>query len=303
MLGEIFYWIFNMSIAASLCALPIFLLRLIKKIPRRAFVWLWLIPFIRMCVPVGISSKYGIMAFISKFTTRTVTVYEMGDHASFTVMNHVMGANSYFPITYKTDLLHGLFSVCSVIWAIGALAAVIAIFIIYAITSSEIKDAKHLYGNVYISEKIQTPSVYGIIKPKIILPREYPEGELKFILMHETAHIRRGDNLIRLLALILVCVHWFDPLAWLILKCLYNDTELACDEAVLAACTDTEKKQYAHTLLASAEKMTVFTAALGGARIKTRIENIISYKKLSALSVIAFTALLLAIAYILLTNA
>ena len=49
MLGEIFYWIFNMSIAATICMVPVLLLRLIKKIPRRIFIWLWLVPFIRMC--------------------------------------------------------------------------------------------------------------------------------------------------------------------------------------------------------------------------------------------------------------
>ena len=77
MLGEIFYWIFNMSIAATICMVPVLLLRLIKKIPRRIFIWLWLVPFIRMCIPVGISSKYGIMSLLSKFTTKTVTLIEI----------------------------------------------------------------------------------------------------------------------------------------------------------------------------------------------------------------------------------
>ena len=85
MLGEIFYWIFNMSIAATICGIPILLIRLVKRIPRRIFIWLWLIPFIRMCIPVGISSKYGIMALISKFTTKTVAVYEIGDASAFTM--------------------------------------------------------------------------------------------------------------------------------------------------------------------------------------------------------------------------
>ena len=101
MLGEIFYWIFNMSIAATICMVPVLLLRLIKKIPRRIFIWLWLVPFIRMCIPVGISSKYGIMALLSKFTTKTVTIIQIGDDSALTMMNHVMGASSYFPITYK----------------------------------------------------------------------------------------------------------------------------------------------------------------------------------------------------------
>ena len=90
MLGEIFYWIFNMSIAATICMVPVLLLRLIKKIPRRIFIWLWLVPFIRMCIPVGISSKYSIMALLSKFTTKTVTLIEIGNDSALTMMNHVV---------------------------------------------------------------------------------------------------------------------------------------------------------------------------------------------------------------------
>ena len=83
-----------------------------QKIPRRIFIWLWLVPFIRMCIPVGISSKYSIMALLSKFTTKTVTLIEIGNDSALTMMNHVMGANSYFPITYKGNLLDDLFRAC-----------------------------------------------------------------------------------------------------------------------------------------------------------------------------------------------
>ena len=115
MLGEIFYWIFNMSIATTICMVPVLLLRLIKKIPRRIFIWLWLVPFSRMCIPVGISSKYSIMALLSKFTTKTVTLIEIGNDSALTMMNHVMGANSYFPITYKGNLLDDLFNIASLV--------------------------------------------------------------------------------------------------------------------------------------------------------------------------------------------
>ena len=303
MLGEIFYWIFNMSIAATICVMPLLLLRLIKKIPRRIFIWLWLVPFIRMCIPVGISSKYGIMALLSKFTTKTVTIVQIGDDSALTMMNHVMGANSYFPITYKVNLLEDLFNIASVVWLVVALAAILALAIIYFVTLGEVRDAKKLKNNIYISDKIKTPAVYGIIKPKIILPIEYQESELNYILMHENAHIKRKDNLVRLLAFIIVCLHWFNPFAWLLLKLLYSDIELACDESVLSNCDETERKKYAYTLLSTAEKTNVFAASFGGSKIRIRIENILSYKKISAFSIVAFSSLIIAICYVLLTNA
>ena len=303
MLGELFYWLFNMSIAATICSIPVMLLRMIKKNPRRIFIWLWLIPFIRMCIPVGISSKYGIMALLSKFTTKSITVYELGFDSSLTIMNHVMGANSYFPITYKVNLLEDLFNITSVIWLIVALAAILTLTIIYFVTLGEVKDAQNMEGNVYLSDKIKTPALYGIIKPKIILPIEYEASELKYILLHERAHMKRKDNLLRLLALVVVCLHWFNPLAWLMLKLLYSDIELACDELVLSKCNEAERKEYAYTLLHTAEKTNVFAASFGGAKIRLRIENVLSYKKVSLASWVAFSALLISIAYILLTNA
>ena len=303
MLGEIFYWIFNMSIAATICVIPLLLLRLIKKIPRRIFIWLWLVPFIRMCIPVGISSKYGIMALLSKITTKTVTIVQIGDDSALTMMNHVMGANSYFPITYKVNLLEDLFNIVSVVWLVVALAAILALAIIYFVTLGEVRDAKKLKNNIYISDKIKTPAVYGIIKPKIILPIEYQESELNYILMHENAHIKRKDNLVHLLAFIIVCLHWFNPFAWLLLKLLYSDIELACDESVLSNCDETERKKYAYTLLSTAEKTNVFAASFGGSKIRIRIENILSYKKISVFSIVAFSSLIIAICYVLLTNA
>ena len=302
MLGEIFYWIFNMSIAAAICGLPVLLIRMIKKIPRRVTVWLWLIPFIRMFLPVGIAGKYGLMSFISQFTTKTVTVYD-GEFYYLTAMNHMMAADSYEPLTYKTDLLADLFGVASWIWLVVGLALMIAFFIIYAVTLGELSDARRLEGNVYISEKVTSPALYGVLKPRIILPAKYRENELKYILMHERTHARHGDNLLRLLALVTVCVHWFNPLAWLFLKLLFADLELACDEAVLRKCNPEQRKEYAHTLLSAVERTSVFASSFGGAKIRLRVENILSYKKLSALSAAGMIALLIAIAYILLTNA
>lgn len=303
MLGEIFYWIFNMSIAATICGIPILLIRLVKRIPRRIFIWLWLIPFIRMCIPVGISSKYGIMALISKFTTKTVAVYEIGDASAFTMTNYVMGANRYFPITYKENLLEKLFGIASLLWIIVVLAAILAFAILYFVTIREIQDARFMKDNIYLSDKITMPSVYGMISPKIILPCEYRQNDYDYILMHENAHIKRGDNCIRIVALILVCIHWFNPFAWLFLKLLFSDIELACDETVLSKCNEAQKKEYAHTLLSTVEKTNVFAAAFGGANIRTRIENILSYRKLSTISILAFLALMIAIAGMLLTNA
>ena len=111
------------------------------------------------------------------------------------------------------------------------------------------------------------------------------------------------SNFIRILALIVVCFHWFNPFAWLMLKLLYSDIELACDESVLSKCDEAERKEYAYTLLSTAEKTNLFVASFGGSKIRIRIENILSYSKISIFSIVSFAALVIAICYVLLTNA
>ena len=76
MLQEVFYWIFNMSITATITGGLIMLVRLIKKIPRRVTVFLWIIPFLRMAFPFGLNSPYSLMSLLSQVTTKTIVVYQ-----------------------------------------------------------------------------------------------------------------------------------------------------------------------------------------------------------------------------------
>ena len=301
MLSDVFYWVFNMSVSAAIAGSVVLLLAKIKRIPRWLICALMLIPFLRMWLPFGMGNEYSLMSLISKFTTKTVIVYE--GRIPFSITNFTMAANSYFPIIYKTSILESVFRIASVIWIIIAAALLIAMFIIYNITKAELKDARLLRNNIYISDKITSPSVYGIFREKIILPSGYDENDLKFILMHENAHIRRKDNLWRILAVATACIHWFNPLAWLFLKSFFTNSELACDEAVLKKCSENEKKAYATMLINCAESKNLYVSAFGGAKLRVRIERIISYKKLSALSITAFVMLAAAVSYTLLTNA
>lgn len=301
MLSNIFYWVFNMSISAAIAGGIILLLAKIKRIPRGIICALMAIPFLRMWLPFGMGSEYSLMSLISKFTTKTVIVYE--GPIPFSITNFTMAANAYFPIVYKTSGLESVFHIAAILWIVIAAALLITMYMIYTVTKGELKDARHLRDNIYLSDKITSPAVYGIFREKIILPREYEADALKFILLHENAHIRRKDNLWRVLAIITVCIHWFNPMAWLFLKSLFTNSELACDEAVLKKCSESEKKAYATMLINCAESKNLYVSAFGGAKLRVRIERIISYKKLSALSITAFAILAAAVAYTLLTNA
>lgn len=303
MLQEVFYWIFNMSITAAITGVLIMLVRRIKKIPRRLTVFLWAIPFLRMTIPFGLNSPYSLMSLLSKMTTQTIVVYQPTDDIAFSMMNSVMAADTYFPITYKVNVLENVFHVASVIWIIVSLAILLMLVVIYFTTLYEIKDAAHLRDNIYFSEKIISPAVYGIVKSKIILPTSYKDRNIDFVILHEKTHIRSFDNLWRIMAFVIVAIHWFNPLSWLFLKGFLTDLELSCDERVLTKLGDDHAKEYALSLLESKQGATVFTSAFGGAKIRTRIENILSFQKLTWFSLTVFVALIGVIFYVLLTNA
>lgn len=303
MLQEIFYWVFNMSIMAAITGIFVMLIRLVKKLPRRLMVVLWVIPFLRMTVPFGLNSPYSLMSLLSKITTKTIVVYQPTEDVVFSVTNCVMAADSYFPMTYKVNILENIFKVASVIWIIICLAILLMLAVIYITTLYEVKDAAHLRDNIYLSEKIISPAVYGIIKPKIILPASYKDRDIELVILHEKMHIHSADNLWRILAFFIVAVHWFNPLCWLYLKLFLADIELSCDERVLTKVGDSRTKEYALSLLESRQGVTVFASAFGGAKIRTRIENILSFKKMTWFSLTVFVALIGMIFYMLLTNA
>ena len=303
MLPEVFYWVFNMSITAAMTGLFIMLVRHIKKIPRRLTVFLWIIPFLRMTFPFGLNSPYGLMALLSGITAKTIIVYQPSEDIAFSMMNSVMAADTYFPITYKVKILEDIFCVASVVWMIVSLAILLMLVVTYFTTIYEIKDSTHLKDNIYLSEKIVSPAVYGMIKPKIILPASYIDRDIELIVLHEKTHIRSFDNLWRMTAFVIVAVHWFNPLSWLFLNGFLADLELACDERVLTKIGPDRAKEYASSLIACRQGATVFASAFGGAKIRTRIENILSFRKMTWLSLTVLIALFGAIFYVLLTNA
>ena len=291
-----------MSIVASLMGLIVMLIRKIKFIPRRVSVFLWIIPFLRMVLPAGLNSPYSLMSVFSRLT-RNVTVFKPADDISFSFSNTIKAADSYYPLTFKSNALGTVFTVTGFIWVVIALALLIALTLIYVSTKKAVADAVRFESNIYFSDKVDSPAVYGIIKPRIVIPESFKGKDLGYIIRHEKTHIKRLDNLWRILGFITASVHWFNPLSWVFLKAFLSDLELACDEMALAGLEKDERKQYAMTLLESSQSKSILVSAFGGAKVRTRIENVLSYKKMTAVSAAGFTLLILVIICTLITNA
>ena len=106
--------------------------------------------------------------------------------------------------------------------------------------------------------------------------------------------------LLTVFALAALC--WFDPLAWLFLKCFLADLELACDEQVLARLGEEKKKEYAMALVSEEERKSLFASAFGGAAIRVRVERILSWKRMSLLACLALSVFAAALTWFLLID-
>lgn len=146
---------------------------------------------------------------------------------------------------------------------------------------------------VFTNDEIASPLVCGLFAPRIYLPTrmDFRNTELlRHILTHETMHIKRRDNWVKTIMLAALCTNWFNPLVWLMSKCLSSDLEAACDEAVLRLYNDDEqRKSYASSLLTMAitgNRSTLLYSAFSKTEVEKRIQSILHYKKSSALILI-----------------
>lgn len=302
MLSDVFYWVLNMSITASLIGLVLLLLRQIGKIPRLVIYLLWSPVLVRLLLPIGITSRYSFMNLFSRTMARTVTLEGLST-TDVTMTNYVRAAEEYFPINYRTALLEQIFRVSSIIWLAGMVTALAILVLSYTAGSKAVKHTMKPAKGYFLSSFAATPFVYGIIKPRIILPSDLAEDHAKYVLAHENIHIRRLDNLWRMMALTAACIHWFNPFIWYFIKLFFNDMEFACDEKAVKVLTADERKEYALVMLKfAAKRAPAMNASFGGSVIHRRIEHVLNYKTMSRIASLCFLVFIIVMIIALLTN-
>ena len=128
---------------------------------------------------------------------------------------------------------------------------------------------------------LTTPMACGLFRPAILLPPGVPEEALPLVLLHESVHLARRDNLKRGLSLLVVCLHWYNPLAWVLAVFLARDVELDCDKAVLARAGRDCRAEYASTLVSAAARPARSSPypCYGKHAIKERVVTIMTWKK------------------------
>lgn len=140
---------------------------------------------------------------------------------------------------------------------------------------------------LYENPLAASPMLLGLFRPRVVLPSAaMPEADFRHTVLHELTHYRRRDLAYKWLVQITVCLHWFNPLAWVMAREIDRACELACDEAVLRLLEPEERRAYGDTLLRALEAGGGYHAAPGSAGLgqsaellKERLTAIMNFKK------------------------
>ena len=116
------------------------------------------------------------------------------------------------------------------VWFAGVVLILLWNLVLLCRTKKKVAMAVRLQGNIYQCDEIATPFVMGLFHSKIYIPYRLQEEEQQYIIAHEKYHIRRGDNYIKLIAFLLCCLHWINPLVWISYHLMIRDMEMSCDE-------------------------------------------------------------------------
>jgi len=142
--------------------------------------------------------------------------------------------------------------------------------------------------NLCISPAISTPMLIGFTKPRVLLPQTaISPSELEYTILHELTHYKRKDMLYKWLVQLTLCLHWFNPLVYLMEKEISRSCELACDEAVIKNLDGSGKRAYGDTLINAAGKkdlgsdLASVTLSESGELLKERLLAILHYRKMS----------------------
>ena len=168
------------------------------------------------------------------------------------------------------------------VWAAGASSMILYGVIQYMQLRSKLIGAMVYRRNVYLSDYIDTPFVMGILRPKIYLPTHTPTKERIYIIAHEQHHICRCDHIIKLLAYLTLCIHWFNPLVWAAFILAGRDMEMSCDEAVIWKMGTQIRADYSASLLRLATHKKIIAGmllAFGEGDTKGRVMNMAKWRK------------------------
>ncbi|MEK4427166.1 M56 family metallopeptidase [Solibacillus sp. FSL K6-1523] len=306
--------IIQMSMSAGVLILITVTIRALglNKLPKITFLALWGVVTFRLLIPFSIPSNLsiynitdGVGTFINPKAQMPSGTNPFADGSISTVDTRIL------------PIQEGIFLASSIqiIWMIGAVSLALFFLVTFHKNNKELKTALPIRGNtiiddwsrkhklhrsiqVLVSDKISTPIVVGILKPRILLPKTmdvHDKRLMRYVLAHEYQHIKHFDMLWKLVLLLTLCLHWFNPLVWIMYVLANRDLEIACDEKVLTIFGEGKRSEYALALIQMAEKKSKFTPLYNGFNKNSTEERIISIMKFKKSSVFTIALVVLVV--------
>lgn len=326
MAEQLFIRILNMSLTSSFVILAVLAVRfLLRKAPRIFSYCLWAVVLFRLLCPISFSAVFspfnalsspsveqGRIEYIPEdilflhqnaahtvySAAHTVSVTPNGTTASFTesapTANTIGSSNADFAITAG-----------SIIWFFGIFLIALYSIVMLLHLKQKLRNAVWERDNIYITGEISTPFVMGFVKPRIYLPLALKKEEKRYVLLHEQIHIKRLDHIIKILAFIALCIHWFNPFVWAAFFLSGKDMEMSCDETVIRKLGNGMKKEYSASLLNMATGKHIISGvplAFGEGDTSGRIHNVLHYRKPTVIAVCMAAGICTIAAVILMAN-
>ena len=319
----------QMSFYGAVMIVAILVIRFpsINRLPKGVFVLLWKLALLRLLIPFSIPSVLSAYSLVRSNAPAR-------DALAQTPVDNVISQAPALQINMNTDTTSVIqtvqheattVSVWFALWIIGAILCVVFFAVSYLRCYLEFRESLPV-DNRFIAEwitehrikrtiqirqldRISAPLTYGILKPVILMPGKTDwedMQQLQYVLWHEYIHILRFDMVWKLIAALALCIHWFNPLVWVMYKFFNRDIELSCDERVVRQFGETSKSTYARTLISMEEKKSGLTPLCNNfskTAIEERITAIMKTKKLTLFAIIISVVILVGIVVLFATSA
>ncbi len=291
-LSNLFVQIVHMTFIASIVIGVVLLVRvLLKRAPKVFSYMLWAVVLFRLLCPVSVSSEFSLFGLIEEsvpvneiieYTPIAIeTPSEMPESSEIEINNSGI-QDATVEVAPKREVWQVSAGILAGVWLIGMSALLVySIAQLYGLKRC-LKGAVPYQDNIFLTDYITSPFVLGVIAPKIYLPSDLDGTEYEYIILHEKHHIRRGDHIIKIIAYLALCIHWFNPLVWLSFVLAGKDMEMSCDEAVIRKMGVDIRARYSESLLrfATGQRMMLgMPLAFGEGETKGRVKNVMRYKK------------------------
>ena len=300
----------RMSFSAAIIIMVIIILRAlwIHKLPKKMFLILWSVVVLRLLIPFSFPSMFSVYSLIPQSSTESIEnqlVWGKGNEekGKVTGSQEERGQNQYQENTSTSTIGEGYVPVWMVVWVMGMSVCIMFFSVTYILCCRRFQASLPVKNDmlnewmlshkirrkisVRQSDYISAPLAYGFFHPVILMPKGIKwenSKQLQYVLEHEFIHIRRLDAVAKLFLIAAVCIHWFNPMVWVMYVLANRDIELSCDEGVIRHFGEDSKSAYALSLIHMEEmksSLMPFGNNFSKNAAEERITAIMKLKKLS----------------------